>query len=192
MSSEFNKIMPVTGPVPAEIMSSRMKTIEVMPSSKTVIIQKSSEKKPNVKFLGIDIGRTKTGLETRNSFVSKLVRYAKADEYTTIDTTWSKVMIGCSVITGIMTLIIFIVSIYLYFSEEEYSSVYILDSALTDELKEKNKPLDTLNTMSKVATGISISLGAVSLVAAYKHWRAVFDINDFKPGQKYSVETQPK
>lgn len=192
MSSEFNKIMPVDGPVPAQTSDARMKTIEVMPSRNTVIIQKSSEKKPNVKFLGIDLGRTKTGIATRNSFVSKLVRYAKADEYTTIDTTWSKIMIGCSVITGIMTLIIFIVSIYLYFGEAEYSSVYVLDDLLTDEIKEKNKPMDTLNTMSKVATGISITLGAVSLVAAYKHWRAVFDINDFKTESKYSPEIQPK
>lgn len=144
-------------------------------------------KRPDAKVFGIPIKKRETHINRSDSFQSKFIRYARADTYTTYDTKWSRIMIGCSVFSGILAIAMFVMVIYYYFSVDSYSSMYVLDTVMDKDTLEKNKSLNGLNIAGKIISWSGMVIGAVSLIASVCHWKTIFDKNSFRPSQ-----TQPR
>lgn len=169
----MSKIQPVSS-------STKFNSIIVQPASDKYINTKISEeiKPSNVKVLGIPINKRESHIQRSNSNVSKLIRFIKADEYTTYDTKFSKALIIISILNMIMLAILFI--FILANMDKKSSSMYVLDSLVTDEFKEKNKELDGLNVVSKVSQYTSVIIGSITLVCSVAQFYYVYKHNDFK------------
>jgi hypothetical protein len=178
----MSKIMPVF----SSNNESSFTSIAVQPNSLTSQIDSSKMeniiKPANVKLFNlIPINKRESHVNRSPSFSSKAIRFIKADEYTTYDTKFSKTLIMTSILTMIMTAILFI--FILVNISKKTTSVYVLDDLLTDEFKEKNKELNTLNTVSKVNQISSIVLGSITFVATVAQFFYVYQHNDFKSKQ---------
>lgn len=138
------------------------------------------QKKPDVKVFGIPLNKRETHVSRSDSMQSKMIRFVRSNRYMNYETKWSKVMIICSVITGLLCVIYFFTTIYYMATVQDYSSIYIKDELLTPDIEEKNKDLDFLNNLSLVNTFISGAVGAVSLGAAVMQFKYTFSHNDFR------------
>ena len=186
---EFNKVVPEPGPFIKSIVvkparqSSKEPSVSIISDneSNSISLAENAEKKPDVKVFGIPVNKRETHVGRSDSFQSKFIRFLRADQYVEYETKWSKLMIACSAITGLLALLMFIIYMYYYFTTDNgFSSRYILDSSISEEIKEKNKSLNTFNKMSDVVSWMSILVGFVSLVASVKQWKTVFDRNSFR------------
>ena len=68
-------------------------------------------------------------------------------------------------------------------------SLYVKGELLTDNFKEKNKDLDTLNIVSKVNQYSSIVIGSVTFFCSVAQFYYVYKHNDFK-SNKVTQEVQ--
>lgn len=172
----MSKIVPVDS-------STYFNSVIVKPSSVGSLNNKIQEtaKPSNVTIMKIPINKRMTHVNRSDSNVSKLIRFIKADEYTTYDTGFSKALIITSIINMIMLAILFI--FILLNLKKNASSMYVAGDLMTDEFKEKNKELDTLNIVSKVSQYSSIAIGSVTFVCSVAQFYYVYKHNDFKSKQ---------
>lgn len=146
------------------------------------------EKPSNVKLLGIiPVNKRESHVQRSNSIVSKAIRFIKADEYTTYDTPYSKALIVISILNMIMLAILFIFILINW--NKKNSSIYVLDSLNTDEFKEKNKELDTLNIVSKVNQYSSLVIGFATFGCSIAQFYYVFKHNDFKSKKQIGMNS---
>ncbi len=134
----------------------------------------------NFKLFGkIPVNMRKSEVMRRDSLFPKTLRFLNSNEYTTYDTIYSKSVIVLAVINAVL-LLTFFIFFAIYYSKHGAVSVYVKKELITDEFKEKNKELDTMNTVSFVNTIIGATIGSLTFLATVLQFRYVFKKNDFR------------
>lgn len=133
---------------------------------------------PNARVGIIPINDRMSRIERSDSFKSKLVRLVNAKEYKTFDTIYSKALIVLAILNLIMIIVFF--SFYMLSSAPSTTNLYVKNDLITDEFKEKNKEMDTMNAVNKANTIISGIIGVSSLLASIGQFIYVYRHQDFR------------
>lgn len=159
-----------------------MQSIAVMPNSASSFNARQPRKsfmEPFKLFGKIPTNMKKAEVMSSNNFLPKFLRFLNADEYTTYDTKYSKTVIILAVMNAILLLTFFTFVIY-YYSKHSATNIYVKKELITDEFKEKNKELDSLNDMNLANTILSCIIGGSTFLATILQFFYVFNRNDFK------------
>lgn len=162
--------------------SVNMQSVSVMPASTTSF----NSKQPRKSFVEtfrlfnkIPTNMKKAEVMQSDNFLPKFFRFLNANEYTTYDTKYSKTVIVLAVMNAVL-LLTFLVFVLYYYSQHCATNIYIKKELLTEELKEKNKELDSFNNMNLANTIISGGIGGMTFVLTVLQFLYVFNKNDFR------------
>jgi hypothetical protein len=122
-----------------------------------------------------NVGRRTEHINRSDSFVSKAIRFVRADEYTYVASNYDRFIIVLNIasfILGIMTLVWF-VTLWAKNGKRPYSSFVF-------GIPEKESKLDGFNMFNTVSTFIKGAITVFAFVASIMQLRIIFKHNDFR------------
>lgn len=122
-----------------------------------------------------NVGRRTEHINRSDSFVSKAIRFVRADEYTYVASNYDRFIIVLNIasfILGIMTLVWF-VTIWAKNGKRPSSSFMF-------GIPEKESKLDMFNTFNTVSSVIKGCITLLAFIASIMQLRIIFKHNDFR------------
>lgn len=163
MSQNFTSVAP-------RVIS--VKSINTNPTSNIIIKEKIKDLASNI----TNLGRRETHVDRSDSFISKGIRFLKADEYTYVSTNYDKFLIINTIIVTIIALISFIWVIS-YGTKIKQVYIYTDTSGNNDDLKK-------INLFSTITFWIKVVLGGAACIASYYQIKTIYKANTFRTNNK--------
>ena len=176
MSENFTSITPNlptnSNTSPTKVLVRSQNSAISVDNVNPTIINKVSNALQNAKKNVVNVGRRETHINRSDSFISKTIRFAKADEYIYVSTNWDRFLIFNTIVTTILALILFIWSMT-YKLEITQKYVY-------NDLTKDNADLHYLNVINTAFTYVRVGLGFAAFIASIAQLYNLYKVNSFR------------
>lgn len=128
-----------------------------------------------------NVGRDTMHINRSDTFVSKALRFARADEYTYVASNYDRLSILVNFMTFAVSIVLFIWIVVVWIEHGELPSASYSFGSDVDPAKAKlNSSINGLNNFYTAQSYAKILLTVLGTYASYKQLKIIFKYNDFK------------